>query len=163
MARYAAQEDQHRVGGTWWQWKQACGDPHSIGPRESAPADVIYQFNLIGCPGDRDEGPVKEWQPILSRAYPRAAPGVIHTLASDGLTGAFTMTGSRGDAPTDARLDLWVPSPTGTAPVVGGTGIADVQARPVDGGFRISAAVCGDYAVQLGPGTPPIPPGTTPC
>jgi endoglycosylceramidase len=163
VARYAAQEDHYRVGGTWWQWKQACGDPHSIGAREPAPADVIYQFNLIGCPGDRDEGPVPEWQPILSRAYPRAAPGQIVSLSSDGLTGAFSMSGTRGDAAADATLDLWVPSPSGAAPVVGGSGIAGVQARPVEGGFRVTASVCGDYRVELGPGTQPAATGSSTC
>jgi endoglycosylceramidase len=157
VAQYAAQEDQYRVGGTWWQWKQACGDPHSIGQRNGTPADVIYQFNLIGCPGDQDRGPVPEWQPILSRAYPRAAPGVLHTLSSDGLTRAFSMTGSRGDAPAGAMIDLWVPrTSTGGPPVVGGTGLGPITTQPVEGGFRITATVCGaDYSVQLGPGSQP--------
>jgi endoglycosylceramidase len=157
VARFAAQEDQYRVGGTWWQWKQACGDPHSIAARAPAPDAVIYQFNAIGCPGDHDMGPVPEWQPILSRAYPRAAPGVLRSLASDGLTGTFSMSGTRGDTKADATIDLWVPKGSGAPPVVGGSGIAGVSVRPVDGGFRVTAAVCGDdYRVELGPGTQPV-------
>ena len=30
LATYAQQEDQYRVGGTWWQWFQSCGDPHAV-------------------------------------------------------------------------------------------------------------------------------------
>jgi endoglycosylceramidase len=160
VATFAAQEDQYRVGGTWWQWKQACGDPHSIGTRDGKPADVIVEFNLIGCPADVDKGPVPEWQPILARAYPRAAPGMLESLTSDGLAGTFSMIGARGDAPADAQLDLWVPA-KGGQPTVGGTGLHDVQVRPVDGGFRVTAGVCDRYTVTIAPGTPAA--GTTPA
>jgi endoglycosylceramidase len=163
VAQFAAQQDAARIGGTWWQWKQACGDPHSIGAREPAPADLIYQFNLIGCPGDHDQGPVPEWQPILARAYPRAAPGVVRTLLSDGLTGAFSMTGSRADAPPDATIDLWVPNRSGV-PAVGGSGITRIGVEPVDGGFRVTASICrDDYRVEIGPGMPGLPTGSDAC
>ncbi len=152
VARYAAAEDKYRVGGTWWQWKQACGDPHSIGAREPKPSDLIYQFNLIGCPGDVDKGPVPEWQPILSRAYPRAAPGRIVNLVSDGLAGTFALTGERSDADAQARLDLWVPDGGRGTPVIGGTGVRNVRIQPGEGGYRVSADVCAAYSVQIGAG-----------
>ena len=28
--RYGAEEDRTATGGTWWQWRQTCGDPHSV-------------------------------------------------------------------------------------------------------------------------------------
>ena len=28
--RFAADEDNHGLGGAWWQWRQPCGDPHSL-------------------------------------------------------------------------------------------------------------------------------------
>ncbi len=161
VARYAAAEDQYRVGGTWWQWKQACGDPHSIGAREPKPSDLIYQFNLIGCPGDIDKGPVPEWQPILSRAYPRAAPGRIVSLASDGLSGSFSLTGEQGDASLQGQLDLWVPDRGQGQPVLGGTGLRNVRWQPGDGGFRVTASVCASYTATMGPGVTAVDPAAT--
>ena len=59
-----------RLGGTWWQWKQACGDPHSIGSAGGTPAASRTHRN--GCPGDEDKGPIAEWACVF-RPYPRAA------------------------------------------------------------------------------------------
>jgi endoglycosylceramidase len=36
-ARYAADEDAHAQGGAWWQWRQPCGDPHSLHRVEDDP------------------------------------------------------------------------------------------------------------------------------
>jgi endoglycosylceramidase len=145
VARYAAEEDRYLVGGAWWQWKQACGDPHSVRARDGVPSEELVHLHRTQCPGDVDLGPVAEWMPILSRAYPRAAPGQLDELVSDPATGEFTVSGATDDE--EAPLELWVPDRGDGEPVLSGTGLGDVQVRALDGGFRVTAQVSGDYVV----------------
>ncbi|MGZ4718752.1 MAG: glycoside hydrolase family 5 protein, partial [Acidimicrobiales bacterium] len=151
VAAYAAAEDQYRVGGTWWQWKQACGDPHSVGSPGGTPPDELIHFHRTDCPGDVDKGPVAEWLPILSRAYPRSAPGQLVHLSSDPVTGALSIVGSVGDASTDARLDLWVPDRGQGEPKIQGSGLGPIEVRQVDGGFRVLIGVTGCYTIDYAP------------
>ena len=148
--RYAKAEDAYRVGGTWWQWKQACGDPHSIGKAGGTPADAIIQYTRDGCPGDIDLGVIAEWRPVMTRAYPRSAPGRITALASDPATGAFSMSGTAGDA-AGATLDLWVPDRGHGAPQLNGPGLGSPTVTPVDGGYRALVPVTGTYTATLAP------------
>ena len=76
VREYARFEDRYRVGGAWWDWKQACGDPHNhsgVTPTELSPS-----LNRFACPGDIPLGIPAEFNAILSRAYPRAAAGTAH-------------------------------------------------------------------------------------
>ena len=134
IATYAALEDQYRVGGTWWQWKQACGDPHAIGLRGVRPACADrgspYSDGLVTRPESNTS--------ILSRAYPRAAPGVLQSVAADVTAGTLTITGTADRAGVDA--DLWVPARCAT-PSVGGTNVGASTVRAVDGGWRVTVTV----------------------
>jgi endoglycosylceramidase len=152
VAAYAAAEDQYRVGGTWWQWKQACGDPHSIGSPGGTPADELIHFNRTACPGDVNQGPIAEWLPILSRAYPRSAPGMLTKLASNPATGWLSLSGTVGDAQPGAQLDLWIPDRGDGTPTLTGAGIGTIDVRQVEGGHRVLIEVCGDYTVGYAPG-----------
>lgn len=145
LLRYAREEDRLRVGGAWWQWNQACGDPHSIGKPGGEPAPQLIHFSYSFCPGDIDGGPVPEWVAVLSRPYPRAAPGQLTFLESDGDAGTVRLNG-RTEAP--GTLDLWMPRRGDGTPLVSGRGISDVNALVVDGGFRIRATVRGEYEVS---------------
>lgn len=147
LIRYAREEDRLRIGGAWWQWKQACGDPHSIGVPGGTPSAKLTHFNYSSCPGDVDLGPVPEWAVILSRPYPRAAPGHLLSLDSDGDAGTMQLTGNAGSTP--GTIDLWVPSRGNGQPTVGGQNIADIQILTVDGGFRVLATASGAYSVQV--------------
>ncbi|MCU1352540.1 MAG: hypothetical protein JWM05_1749, partial [Acidimicrobiales bacterium] len=90
VRRYGQREDagasaaHAAVGGAWWQWRQACGDPHSVGAPGGTPAAVIVEYQDNGCPGDRNLGVVPAWHEVVSRPYPRATPGRIASLRSDG-------------------------------------------------------------------------------
>ena len=150
LVRYAQQEDRLFVGGVWWQWKQACGDPHSIGKTGGQPAAELILFDRFGCPGDIDEGAVPEWAVVLSRPYPRAAPGAVHTLESDGDAGTLHLTGVVEGA-SAGTLYLWVPDRGTGQPVVAGTGFSDVRVTAVPGGHRVFADVSGAYDVTIGP------------
>lgn len=141
LARYAAKEDALLTAGSaWWQWRQACGDPHSIGTPGGAPAPTQVHYRRNRCPGDRDGGVVKRWA-CLRRTYPRAAPGRLRSIRTD--CGANATID--GVATAAGRLDLWVPG--SVRPDVSGTGLDAVEVREVPGGWRVSATVEGDWSV----------------
>lgn len=138
LRTFGVQQDQAMAGGAWWQWRQACGDPHSIGEPGGTPADVIIQYQRNRCPDDENLGVIDEWREVSARPYARATPGLITTLASDGA--ARTMSLYASGARTGSVLDLWVPGRA--TPVVTGSSIAGVDATRVDGGWRVRATVC---------------------
>jgi endoglycosylceramidase len=144
IATYAALEDAYRVGGTWWQWKQACGDPHAIGVRGARPScessGAPYSDGLVTRPPSNTS--------ILSRAYPRAAPGVLQQLDADVASGSLTITGDADRPAVDA--DLWVPARC-TTPSVTGSNVGPSAIRAVDGGWRVTVTVPspGPYSISV--------------
>jgi endoglycosylceramidase len=154
IERYAAHEDAHRIGGTWWQWEQACGDPHAMAGRGVRPP----------CAGTSElsDGLVTRSAAnvaVLARPYPRAAPGELTSIAADHLTGALVVTG-RADRPGVAA-DLWVPALC-EAPAVGGTNVGPAAVRVVPGGSRVEVPVpaAGEYRIEVT--CPPPSPGGGP-
>ena len=53
VAPFAAAQDTAMVGGTWWQWRQACGDPHSVGKHDGQPAARSSSSTSTGAPATR--------------------------------------------------------------------------------------------------------------
>jgi endoglycosylceramidase len=147
LATYAQLEDQYLVGGTWWQWFQACGDPHSVSAENDfVPADELTHFRRTGCPGDEDLGPVEGFARVLSRTYPRAASGRLSLLLSDPETGEARVEGGGEGAGT---VDLWVPERGDGRPEVTGEGVVEVTTTEVAGGYRILVEVEADYAFDV--------------
>ena len=147
LRTFGVKQDQAGAGGAWWQWRQACGDPHSIGEPGGTPADVIIEYQRNGCPDDENLGVIDEWREVVTRAYPRAAPGRIVSLSSDGAE--RTMSLRADGARTGTIVDVWVPGRA--TPSVTGQGIAGVDATRVEGGWRVRATVCsGAYQVFVG-------------
>lgn len=144
---YAEVEDDLVVGSAWWQWIQACGDPHSIGSQGGTPPPLLVHYKANECPGDLDRGPVPEWRVALGRTYPRAAPGEITSLESDPTTGTARIGGSG-----TGRFDLWVPDRGDGEPEVGGSGLADIEVVAVAGGWRVLGTACGDYTITVNQG-----------
>jgi endoglycosylceramidase len=159
--RYAADEDDHRWGGAWWQWRQSCGDPHAVQWRDGevvAPGDPSTHLNLLGCPGNVDLGPNDAFLDIVGRGYPRATPGRLDTVSSDLETGELEV---RGTAPVGGgRLVVWTPTDDDPDHRVSTDGLTDVVAHPVQGGRIISATVAGagSYLLRISPGEPTAPP-----
>ncbi|QXC62151.1 EAL domain-containing protein [Aquihabitans sp. G128] len=70
LRRFAAEEDRRlAVGSAEWQWRQRCGDPHSIGTPGGAPGDPQIHLNVTRCPADTDDGPNDELLAVVGRAY----------------------------------------------------------------------------------------------
>ena len=159
VERFIAQEDAARIGGAWWVWKQACGDPHVAG----APT-FSGSLNPVSCPGDRPLGRAEAYARLISRAYPRDAPGRLDTLSADPATGGFRLTGRDAEPGGSCRLEVWVPERPGHGePQLTGTGITAPAVRRVAGGWIASAcAAAGPYELRAAPG-PPAAPRTAPC
>lgn len=154
IRRYAADEDSHVWGGAWWQWRQSCGDPHSVhwGPTqvEGNPGEQVH-LNVLGCPGNTDLGPNEEFLQVLGRGYPRAAPGIIDHLVSDPDTDRMRVDATATTA--GGQLVVWTPSFDDADHRVNVAGLTDVHQRVVPGGRIITATVAapGSYALSIGP------------
>ena len=146
IARYAADEDANVLGGAWWQWRQGCGDPHSIG--WGAPADgQVVHLNVLSCPGDVDEGPNEDFLRVLSRGYPRAAPGRIVELDSDAETGHLVVVADR--AAVGDEVVVWTPTEAGTH-AVEATGLGGLEEHEVDGGrILVATTAAADWALRV--------------
>ncbi|WP_377266810.1 glycoside hydrolase family 5 protein [Peterkaempfera sp. SMS 1(5)a] len=143
IGRYAAAEDAQLIGGAFWVWKQACGDPQSDHASRTS-------GNLIGvdCATGKDLPAPAAYTDLLSRAYPRAAPGRLDALSADG-SGRLSL---RGTAPAGAsgagcRLDVWYPGPAQPRPRT--SGITGAQVRRADGGWRLTGCATGAYRVEV--------------
>ncbi len=137
LERYAAKEEQLLTSGdAWWQWRQACGDPHTIGHPGGTPDAHLVHFRANGCPGDKDGGVIPEWACVF-RPYPRAAPGRIVRLHSD----CRTEVDFDGHTDVAGDIDVWFPDHDTAPPTVTGTGVTE------------AARACGPRRLaHLGPG-----------
>jgi endoglycosylceramidase len=144
LARYAAKEDALiTAGDAWWQWRQACGDPHSIGSPGGTPDAIQIHFQRNDCPGDRNLGVIPEWS-CTWRAYPRAVPGRLRFRLS-ACGGPLVILASTR---RPARADIWYPG--ATRPAVHGTNISAIERVPVPGGWIVRFTGTGTYSAFVG-------------
>lgn len=142
VKRFAADQDRLVLGGAWWQWRQPCGDPHSIkwGGWAVMQPEVSNHLNKLQCPGGKDLGPTDEFLSVLGRAYPRAAPGRIKKLTSDPISATLAIEAD--GAPTGIELVVWTPT---AAHKVTTEGLRDVKEQPVGNGRIITATTTADH------------------
>jgi endoglycosylceramidase len=142
LERYIAQEDERRLGGAWWVWRQACGDPHVVGyPGASG------SLNPTECPSGRPLGLVTGYTDLLRRAYPRYAPGRLTALRSDWRSGEWSLAGRAGDG--SCRVEVWVP---GSEPDLRAENVGALRVERRPGGFLVAGCARGDYALSGAPG-----------
>lgn len=149
LHRFAAAQDAALAGGAHWQWRQRCGDPHTIGVPGTRPSGTVVQLNLVDCPSDLDAGPNPPLLEVAGRAYPRAAPGRLTHLASDPEARTLDLAGAIDDDLAGwGDLVLWVPGDE--EPTVGGEGLGQVGAVAVPGGWIVTVEVTGSpYEVAV--------------
>ena len=141
LGRFAAKEDALiTAGDAWWQWRQACGDPHSVGHPGGTPDAVLIHFQRNGCPGDHNLGVVPEWA-CTWRPYPRFAPGRLTQRTAD-CTGNAHVAGTTEHSGT---IELWYPGDA--KPTVTGTNVKRIHRDRVDGGWIVTARVRHDYTL----------------
>ena len=144
IREYAKQEDAHLWGGAWWDWKQACGDPHMFSDGDDAtPEPVSVSLNRFECPSGKALGIPGTTRRILARPYVRFAPGRLSSLQSDPKTRRARVAGRDLSKRGSCRLELWVP---GTArPRYRGVHAKRVRAHRARGGWNVTACVHGSY------------------
>ncbi len=149
LRRFAAAQDSHLAGGAQWQWRQWCGDPHSVGVPGGTPTAPQVQLNTVLCPEDVDAGSTPELIRVAARAYPRAAPGLLTEVTSDPQERTLTVEGHVVDDLTaGGDLLLWVPGDD--RPDVTGDGLGEVATSQVPGGWYVTAPVTDSpYRVQV--------------
>jgi len=150
--RYAADEDVRAQGGAWWQWRQPCGDPHSLHWVDDGwePIATVVHLNSLDCAGGAELGPTEEFFALLSRGYPRAAPGRIQVLLSDPVSGSLRVEAEAARA-GDAVV-LWTPTQDDTHGIWS-EGVDELEEHAVTGGRLITAVVAtkGDYVIGVEP------------
>lgn len=150
--RYALDEDEHAQGGAWWQWRQPCGDPHSLELVDGAwqPTDTVVHLNTLDCVNGVDLGPTDPFLAILGRGYPHAAPGRIRRLESDPATGRLRVEGEVEEA--GGTLVVWTPT-SGEAHETWTEGLEGLAEEVVGQGRILTATVAaaGDYALGVDP------------
>lgn len=132
VERFMDAMDAHKMGGAWWSWSQACGDPHAV--RDGHTDEPMGNLNRIDCPSGEQLGLVEGFARPLSRAYPRAAPGALTEVTAAGFTG----TGS-------GRLEAWYPG--ADRPALDTANVSDPVLTQVDGGWGLTARTDGTYSV----------------
>lgn len=149
LRRFAAAQDAHLAGGAQWQWRQWCGDPHSVGTPGATPTAPQVQLNTVLCPDDVDTGATPDIMQVASRAYPRAAPGRLTELASDPAARTLTVEGRIvDDLATGGDLRLWVPGEE--RPTIEGDGLGEPTIDQVPGGWDVAVPVTDSpYRVEL--------------
>ena len=131
--RYAKDEDRHAIGGAWWQWRQPCGDPHSLHMVEGewVPYDEVTHLHAFQCGDEVDLGATEAFLKILGRGYPRVAAGRIRSLESDPYSGDFHMEGET--LSNNQELVIWSPT-TAETHTINVEGIENIQTAAIDGG-----------------------------
>jgi len=151
-ARYVADEDDHAQGGAWWQWRQPCGDPHSLHRVDDTwqPHDTVVHLNTMDCVEGVDLGPTEELLTLLGRGYPRVTPGRIRLLSSDPGTGQLSLEAEADEA--GGTLVLWTPTSASTHEVWS-EGLEELEEHTVPGGRLLTAIVssAGSYTVGVEP------------
>ena len=140
VQRFVAAQDRLGVGGAFWVWRQGCGSPETGDDAESS-----GNFVSVDCRTGELSPPPNGFAQPLSRAYPRAFPGRLDSLASGGADLAFTATVD--DPDTNCRFDIWVPGDA--RPNLTTTGVTDVSATQVDGGWQVTGCASGTYSVDV--------------
>jgi endoglycosylceramidase len=141
---YAAQEDAHLWGGAWWDWKQACGDPHMFSDGDDmTPEPVSVSLNRFECPSGRALGIPPTTRRILARPYVRFAPGRLASLKSDPSKRTAAVAGKDASRRGSCRLELWVPG--AARPRYRGTHVKRLRVHRARGGWDVTACVHGSY------------------
>src|SRR5205085_7274544 len=134
---YVAQEDAHLWGGAWWDWKQACGDPHMFSDGDdTTPEPVSVSLNRFACPSGRSLGIPPTTRRILARPYVRFAPGRLVSLESDPAKAVARVAGKDTSKRGSCRLELWVPGHP--RPQYRGKNVMRVRARQAQRGWNVT-------------------------
>ena len=147
ISRYTQLEDKYMLGSTWWQWAQACGDPHSVGWNGKQWLAPDYSMHLIELDrkGHRT-GKVKEpVLQLLNRSRPTAVAGKCSGFTSNPHSGEMQVKGrcNRGGI-----VSIYIPQRFGM-PVLDGRNAVITKTEEVAGGICAEVSVHGKYLLHV--------------
>jgi len=147
LSRYTRCEDRYLIGSTWWQWSQACGDPHSVSWSGKQWQAGNFSMHLIEL--DRQghrTGKVNEAAlHILNRSRPLAIAGRAKGFTSDPNTGEMLLKGRTHHPGT---VIIYIPARFGT-PVLNGHNAVISHTEAISGGLRVEVSVKGSYMIHI--------------
>jgi endoglycosylceramidase len=150
VRRFITAADASHIGGAWWVWKRACGEP--INFTASGIAPVTGNLNRYACPAGAPLGMPQPFAIPLSAAYPQAAPGRITTLRSNPDTASMTVIGNNPDPSTSCQLLLWLPDRGHGQPHLTTSHVTNLSVQPVPGGFRVTGCASETYTINTAAG-----------
>jgi len=147
--RYVADEDAHGQGGAWWQWRQPCGDPHSVhrDGDDWVPGDTVVHLHTMDCTGEPTSSPTEALLVLLGRGYPRVTPGRIDLLQSDPHSGTLSLEARSAEA--GARVVVWTPTADETHEAWA-EGLDGWSEEIVAGGRLLTGTVAADGGYVIG-------------
>ncbi|WP_242676612.1 glycoside hydrolase family 5 protein [Rhodococcus sp. ABRD24] len=116
--RFVDAMNAHRMGGAWWSWTQACGDPHAV--RDGNTYWPQGNLNRIDCPSGESLGQVEGFATPLSGPIRGRSPGTQGEVRARGFTGAGT-----------GRVEAWYPG--AERPQLDTVNLSAVELTRVDG------------------------------
>lgn len=140
VTRFGAAQDRRGLGGAFWVWKQGCGSPET-GPDAKTSGNLAKVDCVTGAP----IAPPAAFTQPLTRAYPKAFPGRLDTLAA--ADGGLTFGATTGDDGTNCRLDIWVPGDA--SPRLSTENVSDATSVRVPGGWQVTGCARGSYTVTV--------------
>lgn len=149
---YARHEDDGRIGGAWWLWREACGDPHIFYTAGAPGEPLATGLARFACPGGRRLGIPRTTHRALSRPYVRAAPGRIDRVTADGSSGDLEVRGRDDSARGSCAVLIWVPASRRGAPRFERTHVGRLSTRRVAGGWLVTGCARGSYSLRRRPG-----------
>ena len=150
LDRYTDALDKYGYGGAWWSWKQACGDPHVIHHPGDQPDSLSPSLIRYSCPsGTRASAPAPAYAEALFRPLPRAVPGRIKLLKSDGRSGTFELVGVRDPQADRCSLRVFVPK-AWAGKRVRVEGVAKLRRHRQQGNVVLGGCVADSFRLRIG-------------
>ncbi|MFN8238709.1 MAG: cellulase family glycosylhydrolase [Chitinophagales bacterium] len=145
LNRFAAYEDAHFWGSTFWQWCAPPGDPHHVlydGTLKSENTTLLIEADKYAeFTGVYNEPALK----VLSRPYPRSINGKPVKLSCNPDNGVLHLEAKATD---NGTTTFWINNKFGT-PVINGTNAVVEQLETVNGGYIATVKTNGLYAVDI--------------
>lgn len=143
VRRFAAAQDRLGIGGAFWVWRQGCGSPETGD-------DAVTSGNLVAvdCRTGESVPPPAPFAEPLGRAFPRAVPGRLESLAVGPGGAGLGITATAPADPANCLVDVWYPGEA--APALRTTGVLRAATERVPGGWRITGCASGAYSIVAG-------------
>ena len=149
LDRYTDALDEYGWGGAWWVWKQACGNPHMISTPGGMPGPISQSLVRYTCPDETAHAPARAYAEPLFRPLPRAVPGRIAKLASDGRRGTLDLVGSYTRGADRCGLRVFVPKAS-AGKRVRVQGIDRLRRQRVHGAVVLRGCVHRKFRLRIG-------------